>query len=310
VQPTEFIRRFLNDLWHLPWFFRLVLLGVAASWAWQWYKERKRKELETTAVSWPQHRARVVWAQVSDERREGRHGPAYWEGILTYSYALPGHELEVGEHRQRFYDEVAAADWARGLRDSFVMVRVDPANPKSSVWLDEGGSTAAAMAAVTTERAVSREPWGGAGHAVAAGAIFAIAGTAALAALWVLVSCLRGKPIFTAETNMGAFFGMHVGLIVCLIAAQALATPGSSRDLSKWFRTTANSVKDSGVVKWLSAGYAVLFVYAWIRITAKDGNPAFWSILMFSGGWFVGYLSAAGMCWRALTQTEEHRTIS
>jgi hypothetical protein len=252
-------------------------------------------------MSWPQHRARVVWAQVSDERREGRHGPAYWEGILTYSYAFPGKELEVGEHRQRFYDEVVAADWARGLRDSFVIVRVDPANPKSSVWLDEGGSTAAAQTAVTAERPLDQERLGGTGHAVAAGAVFAVAGTAALAALLVLVSCFRGKPMFTAETNIGAFFAMHMGVIVCLIAAQALSTPGSSWDLTKWFRTTASSIKDSGIVKWLGACYSVLFIYAWIRITAKDGDPAFWSILMFSSGWFVGYLSAAGMCWRALT---------
>jgi hypothetical protein len=136
---------------------------------------------------------------------------------------------------------------------------------------------------------------------VAAGAVFAVAGTAALAALLVLVSCFRGKPMFTAETNIGAFFAMHMGVIVCLIAAQALSTPGSSWDLTKWFRTTASSIKDSGIVKWLGACYSVLFIYAWIRITAKDGDPAFWSILMFSSGWFVGYLSAAGMCWRALT---------
>jgi hypothetical protein len=260
VQPIELIRGFLKDLWHLPWVFRLVLLGVATSWAWQWYKGRKRKELERAAVSWPQQRARVIWAQVSDERRDGRHGPLYWEGILTYSYALLGRELEVGEHRQRFYDEAVATDWARGLRDSFVVVRVDPTNPKSSVWLDEGGSTSTALAAVAAERSLSQEPSGGAGHAVAAGAVFAIAGTAALAALWILVSCLKRKPIFTAETNTAAFFGMHFGLIVCLIAAQGLSTPGSSRDLTKWFRTTANSMKDSRVVKWLSACYAVLFV--------------------------------------------------
>jgi hypothetical protein len=310
VQPTEFIRGFLNDLRHLPLIFQLGLLAIVANWAWQRHKGRKRKELERAAASWPQHRARVVWAQVSDERREGRHGPAYWEGILTYSYAFPGQELEVGEHRQRFYDEAVAADWARGLKDSFVIVRVDPANPKSSVWLDEGGSTAAALAAVTAERALGEERWRGTGHMVVAGAVFAVAGTAALAALCIVVSCLKGKPIITAENNTGAFFGMHVGLIVCLIAAQALSTPGSSQDLTKWFQTTANSLKNSGVVKWLGACYAVLFVYAWIRIAAKDGDAGFWSILMFSGGWFVGYLSAAGMCWRVLTRTQEETTVS
>jgi hypothetical protein len=178
------------------------------------------------------------------------------------------------------------------------------------VWLDEGGSRAAALAAVTAERPLGEELWGGTGHTVVAGAVFAVAGTAALAALWILVSCLKGRPIITAESNTGAFFGMHFVLILCLIAAQALSTPGSSRDLTKWFRTTASSIKGSSVVKWLSACYTVLFVYAWIRITAKDGDPGFWSILMFSGGWFVGYLSAAGMCWRALTRTQDERTVS
>ena len=309
MKPTEAVRGFIRDLLHLPLFFKLILLGMAASWAWQWYKSRKRQNLEKAALLWPQQRARVIWAQISDERTEGRHGAAYWEGILTYSYALPGKELEVGEHRQTFYDEMVAADWARGLRDSFVMVRVDPANPKSSVWLDEGASTAAAAAAVAAERSLNEVPWG-TGRAVAAGAVFATAGTAALAALWILVSCWKGKPIITAESNTAAFFGMHVGLIACLIAAQVLSAPGSSRELTKWFRTTTSNMKESRLLKWMGACYSVLFIYAWIRITARDGDPGYWSILMFSSAWFVGYLSAAGMCWRALTHTREERTVS
>lgn len=308
MELTGVIRGFLKDVWHLPLVFKLVLSAGIVSSAWRWHKTRKRKELEKAATSWPQHRARVVWAQVSDERRDGRHGPAHWEGILTYSYALPGQELEVGEHRQRFYDETVAADWARGLRDSFVNVRVNPENSKCSVWLDEGGSTAAALAAAKTDHSLSEDLWGGTGHTVVAGSVFAIAGAAALAALWILVSCWEGRPILTAGTNAAAFFGMHVGVIVCLIAAQAVSTPGSSRDLTKWFRTTASNVKESRVFKWVSACYAVLFVYAWIRITARDGDLEFWSILMFSAGWFVGYLSAAGMCWNTLTRAD--RAIS
>ena len=308
MQPTGLLRGFLNDLRNLPLFFKLLLVSVVANWAWQWHKGRRRKELERTALSWPQQRARVIWAQVSDKRR-GEEEPGHWEGILTYSYALQGKELEVGEHRQKFYDEAVAADWARGLRDTFVMVRVDPANPKSSVWLDEGASTAAALAAVAAERSLTREPWG-TGHAIAAGAAFAVAGTAALASLWIFVACLKGRPIFTLGTNAGAFFGMHFGLIACLIAAQALSTPRNSRDMTRWLQRTASNLKDSGLVKWMSAAYAVLFVYAWIRITAKDGDPAYWSTLVFSLGWFVGYLSAAGMCWRALTPTHEESTAS
>lgn len=299
------IHGFLNDLWNLPLVFKLVLLAGIASWLWQWHKTRKQKELENTALLWPPHRARVVWAQVSDERREGRHGPAYWEGILTYSYAFPGQELEVGEHRQRFYDEATAADWARGLRDSFVSVRVDPANPKCSVWLDEGGTIAAALAATESDRTLSKELWGGTGHMLAAGAVFAIAGTGALVALWILVSCWKGRPIVTAGRNAAGFFGMHLGVMFCLVAAQAVSTPCSSRDLAKWFRRTASNVKESRLFKWVSACYGVLFVYAWIRLSARDGDPEFWSILMFSAGWFLGYLSAAGMCWDALTRAED-----
>jgi hypothetical protein len=284
VKPIELIRGFLNDLWHLSWFFKLGLMAMVISWAWQWRKTYQRKELERAAASWPMQRARVIWAQVSDTGGQDEHGPAYWEGILTYSYTLPGQELEVGEHRQRFYDEMVAADWARGLRDSFVNVRVDPVNPKFSLWLGEGGSATAALAAVTADRSLGEELWGGTGHTVVAGAVFAIAGTAALAALWILVSCWKGIPVITAKSNTGAFFVMHVGLIVCLIAAQALSTPGNSRDLTRWFRTTASNMKESRLLKWLSASYAVLFVYAWIRITARDGDPGYWSILMFSGG--------------------------
>ncbi len=310
MQPTGLIRGFVNDLRHLPLIFQIGLLAIAANWAWQWHKGRKRRQLEKAAVSWPQHRARVIWAQVSDERREGRHGPAYWEGILTYSYAFPGQELEVGEHRQRFYDETVAADWARGLRDSFVTVRVDPTKPNCSVWLDEGASTAAALASVAAERSVSEESSRGSGHGAATGVVFAVAATAGVAALWILVSCFKGKPIFTAQSNAVAFFGMHIGVIVCLIAAQALSTPGNSRDLTNWFRTTSNRLKESAVVKWLSACYAVLFVYAWVRITARDGDLEFWSILMFSGGWFVGYVSAAAMSWRALTRTQAESAVN
>lgn len=229
---------------------------------------------------------------------------------MTYSYTLPGEELEVGEHRQKFYDEAVAADWARGLRDSFVNVRVDPANPKSSVWLGEGSSTAVASAAASENRSLGEDLWGGTGHAVVAGAVFALAGTAALAAFWILVSCWKGKPIFTSETNAGAFWGMDIGLIVCLSAAQALSTPGSSRELRKWFRAATSNMKESRLLKWVGACYSVLFVYAWIRITARDGDPAFWSTFMFSAGWFVGYISAAGMCWKVLTRAEDSGAVS
>jgi hypothetical protein len=310
MNPIEFVRGFLLDLWRLPLFFQLVVLGMVVAWAWRWQKSQRLKKLQEAALSWPTYRARVVWAEVSDRKKESKHGPAYWEGLLTCSYAAPGQELEVGEYRQRFYNAATADAWARGLRDSFVNVRVDPADPKRSVWLDEDGKAAAAAAAELASRQPSDERWEGAGRAVMAGAVFAFAGLGAAAALWIQVSCLQGKPIITPERNEGVFFGMHIGVIVCLIAAQALFASGDSRDVKKWFQTTARGVKQPGLLKWLSMYYVAVFFYAWVRLAARDGEPGFWSMFLFSGGWMLGYLSAAGMCWKVLARTEEDRAIN
>jgi len=310
VQLIEVIRGFLNDVWHLPWFFKLGLLAMAISWAWQWQKAQRRKWLERAAAAWPINRARVVSVQVSDEKKEGRNGPRYWEGLLTYSYALPGQELEVGEHRQKFYDAAVASVWARGLQGCFVNVRVDSENPKRSVWLDEEGSVGKAVAEETAERRSIEQCEEGNSRSVAAVAVFAVAGAGAFFALCIQVSCLRGRPLITAEANDGIFFGMHLGAIACLIAAQALLGWKRSHRVTDWFQTAGRSMKPTGPLKWVSGGYAVVFLYAWVRMAAKDGAPEFWGIWMFSAGWLFFYASAARMCWKALTRTEEGDTVS
>src|SRR5690242_4284226 len=126
MHAVEWVRGFLVDLWRLPWAFKLVLAFMAGQAGWQWLRRFREEQTLAASAAWPVYRARVIWAKVSDEQKEGRHGSVSWEGVLTYSYTVPGHELEVGEFRKNFYDEDEADAWARALRDTFVDVHVDP----------------------------------------------------------------------------------------------------------------------------------------------------------------------------------------
>jgi hypothetical protein len=113
MNPTRLGRQFLADLMRLPLIFKLfVLYGVGAA-GWKWWTARRQAAVIVASAEWPIYKARVVWAPVSDWRHEGEDGPSYLEGVLTYSYTVPGHDLEVGEYRKRFEDEGEADAWAR-----------------------------------------------------------------------------------------------------------------------------------------------------------------------------------------------------
>ena len=89
MHPAETLRGFLTALWHLPFLFQLVLLWMVAGGTWQWWKSRRQAQLLAASANWPTHRARVVSAQVLDQRPEGEDGTKSWEGLLTYSYTFP-----------------------------------------------------------------------------------------------------------------------------------------------------------------------------------------------------------------------------
>lgn len=291
MNPIEFAHRFIDDLLRLPLMFKLVVLyGVGAT-IWQWWKARQQTEVIAASASWPVYRARVVWAQVSDLKREGRHGPTYWEGLLTYSYTVPGYELEVGEHRKRFDDEEEADDWARALRDTFVDVRVDPANVKHSVWQEAPILTApsAAMPVLDGSRLQGMEGW--ATRDVLAAVIFCVSAAGAFFAVWIQLSCLIGKPLITAEANTGLFFAMHAGAIACGVAGGLIAQPG------KWSRSAWQKSLKSGstgiAIKVLGFYTTAVFLYGWVRMASGDGDSRYFVPLIFSAGWLIFYVSAA-----------------
>jgi hypothetical protein len=289
-----------TDLLRLPLIFKLFILYGAAAAAWQWWKERRQAGVIAASAAWPVYRARVVWAQVSDQRRDGRHGPSYWEALLTYSYTVPGHDLEVGEYRQQFEDESEAEDWARALRDTFADVRVDPANGKHSVWQQTPILTSPYQMAPELDgsRLQRTEPWGI--REILAAIVFCAAALGALCAAWIQISCLTGNPLLTAEANQTEFFGMHLGAILCGIAASLLAQRGNWQRVT-FQRSFKASTTGTGI-KVLGAYTTVVFLYGWVRMAAHDGDSSFLGVLMFSAVWLIIYTGAAVTSLHAMRQ--------
>ena len=298
MNPTEFGRQFLADLMRLPLIFKLfVLCGVGAA-GWNSWKARRQAAVIVASAEWPVYNARVVWAQVSDWRHEGEDGPSYLEGLLTYSYTVPGHDLEVGEYRKRFEDEGEADAWARALRDTFVDVRVDPADVTRSVWQETPILTTPSprVPELDGSQLHEIEAWGA--REVLATAVFCVAAVGAFLAAWIQLSCLTGKPLITAETNRAAFFGMHIGAIVCGITVALVAERG------KWSRSTWQKSFRAGTrgiaMKILGFYTTVVFFYAWVRMAAHDGDSRYLGILMFSAIWLIFYVGAAASALQAM----------
>ena len=285
----ELAHRFLADLARLPLLFKLLVLCGAGAAGWQWWKARQQVAVIAASASWPVYRARVVWAQVSD-RQGGGEEPSYWEGLLTYSYTVPGQELEIGEHRKRFSDEEEADEWARRLRDTSVDVRVDPADVKRSVWQETPILTTPSLRAPELDGGRSQriESWG-AREALAA-VVFCVAAVGAIFAAWVQLSCLMGKPLISAEKNTAAFFGMHTGAILCGIAGGYIGTRG------KWSRSTWQESFKAGAtgigMKLLGSYTTIVFLYGWVRGASNDGDPRSLSVLIFSAVWLLFYATA------------------
>lgn len=287
----ELAHRFFADLVRLPLIFQLLMLYGAGAAAWQWWKTRRQAEVIAASMAWPVYRARVVWAQVSDRQSRGEDGPSYCEGLLTYSYTVPGHELEVGEHRKQFENEDEAGEWARALHDTFVDVRVDAADVRRSVWQETPILTAPVLCAPELDgsRLQGLEGWDT--REALAAIVFCVAAAGAAYAAWIQLSCPAGKPLITPEINDVTFFGMHLGAILCAIASSVVAQRG------KWSRSTWQKSLKTGTkgpaLKVLGLYTTGVFLYWWVRMAAHDGDARYFGVLIFSAGWLIFYVSAA-----------------
>ncbi len=294
------LRGFLIDLARLPWFFKLFVVWMAGAAAWQWWKKRKQAEMLEQSASWPVYRAGVVWAQVSDRKREGKNGPSYFEGLLTYSYTVPGQELEVGEYRKRFFNEQEADEWARRLRDQFVDVRVDPADHRRSVWQETAYLPTPAARRAT---AFDSQPSGSGG--VVTLLVFCAAAAGALIASWIQLSCVLGKPAITLPKDDGLFFGLHIGAIACAILTSLVTKQRSQGWTRSWRDSAKTGTTGATLVKVLGTYYLIVFFYGWVRMGAHPGAGNKWVVLMFSAGWLLFYLTSAMTCWHAMQDNEE-----
>lgn len=291
MHPIELGRQLLTDLMRLPMTFKLFLLFAAGAALWDWLKNRLKADVISKSESWPSYRARVVWAQVTDRQYHGEDDSSYVEGVLTYSYTVPGHELEIGEYRKRFEYENEAAAWARSLRDSFIEVRVDPADVKRSVY-HEDPIVAAAFSRehVIDSSGLEESEEAGTRPALATAVLF-IAALGAFFAAWIQLSYLMGRPVISAGKNSAAFFGMHLGAMACAIGVGFIARRGrwSASSLKK----TIDAAMKSPAIKILGLYTTVVFLYGWIRMAANDGDSQYFTVLMFSAVWLVLYVGAA-----------------
>ncbi len=306
MNPIEIGRGFLVDLERLPFLFKLGLLWIVGASCWQWWKQRQKTEMVSASVAWPAYQARVVWAQVSDRKKEGRHGDYYSEGLLTYSYTVPGQEIEVGEYRKRFEDEEEADAWARGLRDTFIEVRVDPADAKRSLWQQAEVVSGLPVERPLFERPRSQPPefWGVPN--LAAMVVLCVSCVGALIALWAHVSALMGKPILSAEHNTGAFFAMHVGAIMCGLASSMLKAKQSVSGAKRTWGggSMKQGYVDATLLKVLGGYVTVVFLYGWVRTSANGGAHGKWGDIMFSSVWLLFYLTSALACWRRIKDSQ------
>lgn len=305
MHPAELIRGFLENMWRLPLIFKLFLLFGVGQACWRWLKRQLEEQVIAASAAWPIYKARVVWVKVSDERKEGRHGSVYWEGELTYSYTVPGHELEVGEFRKKFYDEVEADAWARALRGMpSVDVHVDPTDPKRLVWRE----TAIVLPPPMPVIGQTGDGSGAAG--LARVILLAVCVAGAVISLIVQVSCLRGRPVITFEKNTLACGLLHVammGVIFGMIALERFQRHFREGKRPLFMRSFAGGP----VTKALSAYTTIVFLYAWVRGAASDSPQGsesdLWGMMGFSAVWLSGYVICAAELWREMQGAEEAR---
>lgn len=293
----ELGRHLLADLLRLPLTFKLFLLFAAAAALWDWLIGNRTAEALSASESWPVYKARVVWAQVTDWQYDHKHESSFLEGVLTYSYTVPGHDVEVGEFRKRFDDSEEASAWARALRDTFIDVRVDPTDVTRSDWQEIPLLTAPPhpMPQLESSRLNNRDTWDA--PRLFALSICCIAVLGAFFAAWVQLSCFKGKPLISPEESTAAFFSMHAGAVVCAMAI-TFAARRAKWSGSNW-RKSLKGVTTGLGIKALGLYTTVVFTYGWIRMMANDGDRIL-GTLMFSAGWLLFYVSAAATSLHAL----------
>lgn len=295
MNPFEMARGFLIDLLHLPFVFKLGLLWMVGAAGWQWWKTRRQAQLVAASVNWPLHRGEVVAAQVITPRRHenDEDGPSSWEGLLTYSYTLPGHELEIGEHRKRFFNQAQAEDWALALQDKSVDVRVDPDDSKRSVWQE---TSVLYVPALPLASQADTGLWG-----LLAFVVLCVSCVGAVLAAWIQLGSLVGKPVMAMGGNSFGYFGMmHVGAMVCAVASNLVLSKGKLSGFKTQRELFEKGSAGARVMQALGLYYATVFLYGFVRSSSHARESGGWSVLMFSAAWLLFYVTSAVTCWRGI----------
>lgn len=295
LTSTGPIRHALEALLHSS-FFGLWIVIAVGSWTWAWWKQRTHRLLVQEAANWPTQSARVLSAQVIQEKRGGESDSRVWSVLVTYSYVA--NEVEVGEYRHVFHDELAADAWCSSLHQKTLTVHVDPADPRRSIWMESAALESIGNAAPIAYRDEG-EPLTGIVEFVRL-AILVASVIGLLLSAWVQVTALSGKPFLDAKTNFGGVFAMHLGAIVCSVAAGAVFKDrfpiGRSRPFGNGFFDPSVPL----LLKVLSAYGISVFVIFWARSFfgfETDG----WSggSVMFSAIWAIFFGESAATCWSA-----------
>ncbi len=269
----DLVRGFFGDLVHLPLMFKLVLLWMAGAAGWSWWKQRQKAAIVAASVTWPVYRARVIAAQVM-KRKGSSEDRGLHEGVLTYSYTVPGKELEVGEFRKSFLDEIDADLWASGFKDGFVDVRVDPDDAKRSVW-DEAAYVAAPMAKVAPADRMGSGAVRATEHGTALVIVFWISTMAVVLSAAIQLSCLLGKPLINSQHKFVVFIGML--LVAILVGVEGQFRMRRSR-LARARTGQGQAFAKSGGsrptwTKLLDAYSLIVWLYCWVRISSATNVP-------------------------------------
>jgi len=283
--------RVLLLLGHIPHYFQIALVTAVYASVRRWWAQRQQRLLSEASKDWPTMRGRVVAVQALRDGTEEHKGK--WSGLLTYSYILD--EVEIGEYRQLFGSEAEADEWVRGLREKTVMVAVDPADKRRSIWVAEEAE-AARKAAVNTlleAETVELRWWVEAMRMVT----LAVAGVGAMLSAMIEVREVYGHATATSAWATG---GLSTGALICSgIAGYVFAKrfPGSRMgDIGKRFRDPVINL----LLKGLGIVEGSLFFGLWWRF--GEGNrlmDGLASNAIFSGLWGGLFVAAGVALWVA-----------
>ncbi|HEY4356127.1 MAG TPA: hypothetical protein VGN16_10300 [Acidobacteriaceae bacterium] len=289
------IQHALEALLHSESFGLWIAIAVGA-WIWAWWNRRGHRLLLQEAASWPTQSARVIWAQVIQEKSSGEGSSRSWSVLVTYSYLAK--EVEVGEYRHVFSDELDASAWSSSLHEKTLTVHVDPADPRRSVWMESAALENIGEAIATTPPNEG-EPLTGIAEFVR---LFTLLGSVIgfLLSVWAQITALLRKPFLGAKTNTAGFFAMHIAAIVCSLAADMVLKARFPGRRSRPFGRRLADPAVGPLMKVLSFYGICVFLIFWARAFFGFETDA-WrgGAVMFSAIWAIFFGGSAAICWSA-----------